>query len=184
MRKSVNTYRGILLTLLVLIPCRGAGAAEKASALAYEWAESFGATYSQINRRLGRPRTVVIKREKNRYRPGANDTIWQLAYPGLELEVHRLPASVKTAESPYSILLVNVRSARYRMRHGLNVGTPVREVLRVLGRSTRQSATLVRYDWNGGGEVVADPAAGDVGGIRFRLKNGRVASIEYDHFLD
>lgn len=142
----------------------------RARFLARPFVKDYGNTTARVMAVLGRPLERKAREEPNRHRPERRDSIVTLIYPGLEFSVYKSnPPDGRAREIHLSTAVSN---ARYEVRYGLNVGTPVAAVKRLLGPPTSEEPGSLFYE------------AGEFQGVAFHHAKGAITRVEKLTFPD
>ena len=89
-----------------------------------------GATRDEVLRSLGRPVKEARSARQNPHDRTVTDVLYTFQYDSLELRIGAFPGATPPAAGP---MLVVLTSAKYKLKHQLQVGSSKKEVQRVLG---------------------------------------------------
>jgi hypothetical protein len=121
----------------------------------------FGRTRAQIERTLGIPLTAEARRVPNPDDPRADDTLHELAYPGVVVRV--LEAA--------GLLRVRLTDPRYALPHGLGVGVARSRIEAVLGEAQAVSDRRLLYLYSDGFPQT----------VEFYFRDDQVDRIEWNY---
>ena len=85
---------------------------------------------TEVLRSLGRPVKEARSTRQNPHDRTATDVFYTFQYEGLELRIGAFPGATPPTAGP---MLVVLTSAKYKLKHQLQVGSSKKEVQRVLG---------------------------------------------------
>lgn len=130
------------------------------------WAFELGTSLVDL-KAVGKVEREVISTVKNPHVENQIDEIRELYYDGLYVRAY-FPA-----KDHRRLLLeeVEITSPRFRIRHGLDVGASVAELQRVLGEPDDVEGDVHSY-------------SGETDTVRFVIKNGVIAKVRWELYLD
>ncbi len=130
------------------------------------WAFEFGASLADL-KAVGNVQREVVSTVKNRHVENQVDEIRELYYDGLFVRAY-FPAR---DHRHFLLEEVEVTSPRFQIKHGLNVGTSVAELQRVLGQPNEIKGDVHSY-------------SGETDTVRFVIKNGVIAKVRWELYID
>lgn len=117
--------------------------------------------YHDIIEKLGKPKTVNMKKVPNKYHPSAEDTIKTLTYPGLVVEVYQVPKFKKEF-----IISLAVTKRQDKLRLPVTVGASRDFVLSRLGEPPQDDGDALTY-------------GNDYVDLKIGFKDSKVSRIEW-----
>lgn len=126
------------------------------------------ATRGALRDRFGPADSTHTATEPNRHMPEATDSLFVVFYPGLVVSLRRPSGGDDMAD------LVEITDGRYVHHAALRIGAPAARVLAALGEPVRRDAAALVYDCTEGAEQP----------VTFLLRNGAVAAIRIDYYVD
>ena len=123
-------------------------------------------SYDGLLRRLGPPRTTEAEPVPNRYVRGQVDTLYTLAYTGLEALVYDV-----TDDTTSFLVRLSLSSTQYATPEGVHVGLREEQVLDEIGAPTRRNASE--------GELVYQESGPMPTSMVVRVRDGRVVQIDW-----
>lgn len=106
---------------------------------------NFGETRSEIIKNLGEPLKITEKSVISRHRPELNDNLYDLVYEGLEARIYHVVADEKEL-----VLRILIKSEKYKVKYGLNIGVTDEFVLKTLGPPAIKQKDLYEFNDSNG----------------------------------
>lgn len=125
-------------------------------------------TRAGLRSSFGAADSISVATEPNRHMPDVVDSLFVVHYPGLVATLRKPGGGDDMPD------LVEITSARYVQPAQLAPGVTAAQVTAILGEPTAQDEGSLIYDCNLGANQP----------VTFHLRNGRVASISIDYYLD
>ncbi len=130
------------------------------------WAFELGTSLIDL-RAVGKVQREVVSTVKNRHVENQIDEIRELYYDGLYIKAY-FPAK---DHKRFLLEEVEITSARFRIKHGLNVGASVAELQRVLGEPDEIEGDVYSY-------------SGETDTVRIVIKSGVITKVRWELYLD
>src|SRR5690606_26552611 len=126
------------------------------------------ATRDALRDRFGPADSTRTTTEPNRHMPEATDSLFVVYYPGLVAGLRKPSGGDDMAD------LVEITDGRYVRHEALRIGASAARVLAALGEPGQRDPSSLVYDC---GEGADQP-------VTFMLRNGAVAAITIDYYVD
>ena len=126
-----------------------------------------GDRIADIKQNLGPPSSEKTERLKSEALGGAGEEMHRLDYPGLSVEVDRLGGS----EPRENLIRLTITDGKYKTKMGLTIGTPQREVKRILGEPWGVVAGTFVYEE-------------DIGALTFYFQGDVVRKIQWEWYTE
>lgn len=130
----------------------------------------FKISINEIEKNLGKPDDINIKKVKNIHVENQIDEIYLIKYEGLYFQIYK----TNTNPSRELEMCIEVSSPKYKLKHGLNVGVSKDYIIKILGKPNEIVKEKMYYI---GGEM------GPIG-FQFHLKNNIVIKIIWMYYID
>ena len=130
------------------------------------WAFELGTSLTDL-KAVGKVQREVVSTVKNRHVENQIDEIRELYYDGLYIRAYFPGGDHKR----FLLQEVEITSARFRVKHGLNVGTSVAELKAVLGEPDEIKGDVYSY-------------SGETDTVRFVIKSGVITKVKWELYLD
>ncbi len=130
------------------------------------WAFELGASLTDL-KAVGKVQREVISTVRNAHVKNQIDEVRELYYDGLYIKAYFPGGDHKR----FLLQEVEITSARFRIRHGLNVGASVTELHRVLGQPDEIKGDVHSY-------------FGETDGVHFVIENGVITKVKWELYLD
>ena len=164
-----------MLTALVALAVPVIGLTAQRDAKSYEtinefatrgWAFDLGTSLTDL-KAVGNVQREVVSTVKNRHDENQIDEVRELYYDGLYVRAY-FPAK---DHKRLFLEEVEITSPRFKIKHGLDVGTPVAELERVLGEPDEIKGDVYSY-------------SGETDTVRFVIHNGVITQVKWELYLD
>ena len=116
---------------------------------------------------VGNVQREVVSTVKNRHVENQVDEVRELHYDGLYVRAY-FPAK---DHKRLFLEEVEITSPRFKIKHGLDIGTPGAELQRVLGQPDEIRGDVYSY-------------SGETDTVRFVIHNGVIAKVKWELYLD
>ncbi len=130
------------------------------------WAFELGASLTDL-KAVGKIEREVVSTVRNPHVENQIDEVRELYYDGLYVRAY-FPAK---DHKRLFLEEVEITSPRFKIKHGLDVGTPVAELERVLGEPDEIKGDVYSY-------------SGETDTVRFVVKNGVITKVRWELYLD
>ncbi len=130
------------------------------------WAFDLGTSLMDL-KTVGNVQREVVSTVKNRHVENQVDEIRELYYDGLYVRAY-FPAK---DHKRLFLEEVEITSARFRIKHGLNVGASVTELQRVLGQPDEIKGDVYSY-------------FGEADTVHFVVRGGVIIKVKWELYLD
>jgi len=163
------------LTALVALAIPVIGLTAQRDAKSYEtinefatrgWAFDLGTSLTDL-KAVGNVQREVVSTVKNRHDENQIDEVRELYYDGLYVRAY-FPAK---DHKRLFLEEVEITSARFRVKHGLNVGASVTELQRVLGQPDEIKGDVYSY-------------FGEADTVHFVVRGGVIIKVKWELYLD
>ncbi|KRT68718.1 MAG: hypothetical protein XU15_C0017G0017 [candidate division NC10 bacterium CSP1-5] len=163
------------LTALVALAIPVIGLTAQRDAKSYEtinefatrgWAFDLGTSLTDL-KAVGNVQREVVSTVKNRHDENQIDEVRELYYDGLYVRAY-FPAK---DHKRLFLEEVEITSARFRVKHGLNVGASVTELQRVLGQPDEVKGDVYSY-------------FGEADTVHFVVRGGVIIKVKWELYLD
>jgi hypothetical protein len=116
-------------------------------------------------RKLGPLKKERIDRRPNPHDPGKMLEYRTLTFKGLTVR------GFVNDQNELAIIQISVTDSRWKILHGLNVGSPAAGIGKVLGKATREEKNTREY-------------CGETECVDFNVKKGRIAEVVFNYYSD
>ena len=130
------------------------------------WAFDLGTSLMDL-KAAGKVHREVVATVRNPHVENQIDEVRELYYDGLYVRAY-FPAK---DHKRLFLEEVEITSPRFKIKHGLDVGTPVAELERVLGEPDEIKGDVYSY-------------SGETDTVRFVVKNGVITKVRWELYLD
>ena len=130
------------------------------------WAFDLGTSLTDL-KAVGNVQREVVLTVKNRHDENQIDEIRELYYDGLYIKAYFPGRDHKR----FLLEEVEITSARFRVKHGLNVGASVTELQRVLGEPDEIKGDVYSY-------------FGEADTVHFVVRGGVIIKVKWELYLD
>ena len=130
------------------------------------WAFDLGTSLMDL-KAVGKIEREVISTVRNPHVENQIDEVRELYYDGLYVRAY-FPAK---DHKRLFLEEVEITSPRFQIKHGLDVGTPVAELERVLGEPDEIKGDVYSY-------------SGETDTVRFVIHNGVITQVKWELYLD
>lgn len=87
---------------------------------------------------IGIPTKVKTQQTENRHEPGVIDTVYELAFDGLDIGIY-------DTRGKEILLYQRITSPKHKVKYELNVGVSKRKIIDVLGRPEEEAQQELKY---------------------------------------